>query len=93
MALQFTLRVMLYFPGMAYSFNASIWNAIKQSKFLASKTNDWSEAIAWMWPGRHNVVVPTLGRMWHIGERGLGKSGDGRKKRILQVNSLYFIRI
>lgn len=77
---------MLFFPGMAYAFNASVWREVKKSRFLTIKANDWSEALGWLWVGRYDVVVPTLGRMWHIGAIGLGHTGDGKKRRRIEVS-------
>ncbi|EDV29675.1 uncharacterized protein TRIADDRAFT_52327 [Trichoplax adhaerens] len=80
------IRYMLFFPGMAYAFNASVWREIKTSRFLTIKVNDWSEALGWLWVGRYNVIVPTLGRIWHIGAIGLGHTGDGKKRRRIEPN-------
>ena len=87
----FDVRYSAFFPSMAYAFNASFWQEIKASKFMLIRNDDWSESLGliinrFMIP-RPLFILPTLGRMWHVGKTGLGLRGDGSMKRHIQVGA------
>ncbi|EDV21246.1 uncharacterized protein TRIADDRAFT_60274 [Trichoplax adhaerens] len=85
----FDIRYSAFFPSMAYAFNASFWKTIKTSKFLKIPNNDWSESLGLIINRFINprplFLLPTLGRLWHVGKAGLGLRGDGSIRRDVQI--------
>ncbi|RDD39485.1 hypothetical protein TrispH2_008763 [Trichoplax sp. H2] len=87
----FIVRRSFHFPSMAYAFNVSTWKIIKSSKFLKHRNRDWSEALGDIVNRRLGwvpyFIVPTLGRIWHIGSQGLGLRGDSSMRRHVELRA------
>ena len=87
----FVIRRSFYFPSMAYAFNVSTWNIIKSSNFFLHRNRDWSEALGDIVNKRLGwvpfYIVPTLGRIWHIGSHGLGLKGDSSMIRHVELRA------
>lgn len=71
----FIVRTARELRGIAYGINQSTWLYFKslESDYYADKQHDWCESMGLVL-GKHNnntgfrIVVPTLSRIWHIGE-------------------------
>ena len=71
----FVVRTARAVRGIAYGINQSTWLYFKtlESHYYADPQSDWCESMGLVL-GKHNnntgfrIVVPTLSRLWHIGE-------------------------
>ena len=83
----FVIRTSIYFQPMAYSFTSSFYQFLwrHESKWLNDQNADFSGSLADLVRGSGVpllVVVPTMGRMWHIGAKGMGLTGTGQLRPI-----------
>ena len=71
----FVVRTARDLRGIAYGLNQSTWRYFKtlETEYYADKQNDWCESMGLVLGKASNntgfkIVVPTLSRIWHIGE-------------------------
>ena len=83
----FAVRRSIHFQAMAYTVSDRLYGFLTANERLWVNDNisDFSESIGALHRRKNLpvlIVVPTFGRMWHIGAWGMGLSGKGAARDI-----------